>query len=119
MAWSFSGHTPVYLQIAERIRGDIIGGIYPPNSQVPSVRQLALTAAVNPNTVQHALTALEAEGIIYSEGTAGRFVTDNTELISAARHKAAKELVRSFVAQAQQLSIDRAELIKMIEEENT
>ncbi|MBQ4105237.1 MAG: GntR family transcriptional regulator [Clostridia bacterium] len=119
MAWSFDKHTPVYLQIAERIRNEIIVGNYPPASQVPSVRQLALTAAVNPNTVQHALTALEAEGLIYSEGTAGRFVTTDAELIASARHTAAKELVDEFLKQAASLSISRDELIKMIEEETT
>lgn len=118
MAWSFSGHTPVYVQIADRIRDDILCGVYPPKSQIPSVRQLALTAAVNPNTVQHALAALETEGIICSEGTAGRFVTDDKALISAARHKAAQEFVRSFTQQAKKLSISKEELIKMIEEED-
>lgn len=117
MAWSFDKHTPVYMQIAQRIRNEIISGAYPPHSQIPSVRQLALTAAVNPNTVQHALTALEAEGIIYSESTSGRFVTDDIELIASARSMAARALVNDFIRQAEDLSISRAELIKMIEEE--
>lgn len=117
MAWSFDKHTPVYLQIAGRIRNDIIRGVYPPHSQIPSVRQLALTAAVNPNTVQHALTALEAERLIYSESTAGRFVTGNTELIESAKQQAARELVEDFLMRAQELSITKEELIRMIEEE--
>ena len=54
MAWSFDKHTPVYIQIADRIRSEIITGEYPPESQIPSVRQLAYMAAVNPNTVQRA-----------------------------------------------------------------
>ncbi|MBQ2943279.1 MAG: GntR family transcriptional regulator [Ruminococcus sp.] len=118
MAWSFDKHTPVYLQIAERIRNNIIRGVYPPNSQIPSVRQLALLAAVNPNTVQHALTALELEGIIYSESTTGRFVTDNEELINSARVQAAHKLVSQFMKSAQELSISKDELITMIKEEN-
>lgn len=118
MAWSFDKHSPVYLQIASRIRAEIISGNYPPKSQIPSVRQLALVAAVNPNTVQHALTALEAEGIICSEGTAGRFVTDNEALIAQARKAAARALVAEFMHNAHRLSIDKEELIKMIEEES-
>ena len=118
MAWSFDKHTPVYLQIAGRIRNDIIRGVYPPGSQIPSVRQLALLAAVNPNTVQHALTALESEGLIYSESTAGRFVTQHKKLIEAAKRDAARELVTDFLQKAQELSITRDELIKMLEEEN-
>lgn len=116
MAWSFDKHTPVYLQIAARIRAEIIRGTYPPNTQIPSVRQLAVTAAVNPNTVQHALVALESEGLIYSESTSGRFVTDNEELIQLARHRAAGEMVEDFLRQAGELSISKEELIKMIEE---
>ena len=117
MAWSFDKHTPVYLQIAERIRNDIISGVYLPVSQIPSVRQLALTAAVNPNTVQHALTVLEGEGLIFSESTSGRFVTSDTELIEKARKNAAREFVSTFLRYAQQLSFSRDEIINMIEEE--
>ena len=118
MAWSFDKHTPVYLQIAERIRNNIISGVYPPSSQIPSVRQLALTAAVNPNTVQHALTALEGEGLIYSESTSGRFVTSDTELILKAKREAAKEFVGIFLKYAEGLSLSPQELIKLIEEES-
>lgn len=118
MAWSFDKHTPVFVQIAERIRADIISGVYPPSSQIPSVRQLALTAAVNPNTVQHALTALEAEGLIYSESTSGRFVTDNLELIHKAKREAAQKLIMEFLRKAQELSITKEELIEMIKEES-
>ena len=117
MAWSFDRHTPVYLQIADRIRNEIIKGTYEPNSQIPSVRQLALEAAVNPNTVQRALSALEAEGLIYSESTAGRFVTEDEGLIAGAKGKAAKDFVAAFLRQAEELSITPKELIKMIEEE--
>ena len=118
MAWSFDKHTPVYLQIASRIRSDIIKGVYPPASQIPPVRQLATVAAVNPNTVQHALTALEAEGIIYSQGTSGRFVTSDIELLAKAKKDAAKDFVQQFLCKAEELSISRKELIELIEEES-
>ena len=52
MAWSFDRNTPVFVQIADRIRRDVISGIYPPGEKIPTVRQLAAIAAVNPNTVQ-------------------------------------------------------------------
>ena len=64
MAWSFTADKPVYLQIAKRITGLVLSGEYKSGEQIPSVRQLALEAAVNPNTVQHAFTYLEDEGII-------------------------------------------------------
>ena len=118
MSWSFDKHTPVYIQIADKICTQIITGEYAPEAQIPSVRQLAFVAAVNPNTVQRALTELENEGIIYSKGTLGRFVTSNKALIEQARHRAAKQLVSNFVNQAKLLNISKEEIIKMIEEEN-
>ncbi len=116
VSWSFDKHKPVYIQIAERIRSEIITGEYPPQSQIPSVRQLAFMAAVNPNTVQRALTELEDEGIIYSKGTSGRFVTDDLALIENARRKVAQSVVDDFVIQAKRLGITKAEIIRMVEE---
>ncbi len=118
MAWSFNEHNPVWLQIANRLKMDIINGIYKPNEQIPTVRQLAVEAAVNPNTVQRALSSLEEEGIICSAGTVGRFVTDNEEILSAARKTAVTELVCEFIKRAEQMSISPAELINLIEEES-
>jgi len=118
VSWSFDKHTPVYIQIADKICTQIITGEYPPEAQIPSVRQLACMAAVNPNTVQRALTELENEGIIASKGTLGRFVTGDQKLIEQARHRAAKQLVSDFVKQAKVLNISGEELIKLIEEES-
>ncbi len=117
MAWSFNEHTPVWMQIADRLRNEIINGSYKPNEQIPTVRQLAVSAAVNPNTVQRALSALEDEGIIYSAGTVGRFVTDNEEILSAVRGKAVTELVKEFLKRAEEMSITPEELKELIEEE--
>ena len=117
MAWSFDEYTPVYLQIADRIRKGILSGTYPPNSQIPPVRQLALTAAVNPNTVQHALTELENEGIIHSRGTQGRFVTGDSDKLARARYDEAKKMVQNFLIMAEELSLSTDDLINMIREE--
>lgn len=118
MSWSFDKHTPVYIQIADKICTQIITGEYAPEEQIPSVRQLAVVAAVNPNTVQRALAELENEGIIYSKGTLGRFVTSDKSLIEQARRRAAKQLVSDFINQAKRLNISKEELNKMVEEEN-
>lgn len=74
MAWQFRGHSPVYRQIVRHIRADILNGRYQPDEQIPPVRQLAMEASVNPNTMQRALSALEDEGLLVSRGTVGRFV---------------------------------------------
>lgn len=119
MAWNFSENSPVWLQIKTRIRNKIISGEYGPDEQIPTVRQLAVTAAVNPNTVQRALVMLEEDGLIYSNGTIGRFVTSDEEVLRAARTAAVKELVQDFVKKAEYISATREELIAMLKEEFT
>ena len=76
MAWKFNNESPIYLQIVEIIKTQIAQGVLKPGDQVPAVRELAVTAGVNPNTMQKALAELEREGVLYSQRTAGRFVAD-------------------------------------------
>lgn len=116
MAWKFTTDRAVYLQIAERIEKAVLSGVYPPGEQLPSVRQLALEAAVNPNTVQHAFTELENQGIIYSRGTLGRFVTQDTETIEACRREMAQQLVQQFLKDLAQLGVSTEQAITMIKE---
>lgn len=118
MSWSFSSDRPVYVQLAQRIRNNIVTGVYPPGSQIPSVRQLAVTAAVNPNTVQHAFAELESEGLLVSRGTTGRFVTEDPAMIERCRQQQARALVREFINSASHISISREQLIEMIREED-
>jgi DNA-binding transcriptional regulator YhcF (GntR family) len=117
MAWSFAPGRAVYIQVAERIRRWVITGRYGCGEQIPSVRQIALDAAVNPNTVQHAFTELECEGIIVSRGTLGRFVTDDKEVIKQARIKEATALVSEFASSASSLSLTLDEIISLLKEE--
>jgi len=117
MAWSFSPDRPVYVQLSEIIRKRIVSGEYSPAEQIPSVRQLAVEAAVNPNTVQRALADLESDGLVESHGTLGRFVTAHPEVISAAREEDAKKLVLDFITSARQMSLSDEIIEKMIKEE--
>ena len=114
MAWSFSPHRPVYYQVAERIRQSILSGEYASGEQIPSVRQLALEAAVNPNTIQHAFSELEDQVLIVSRGTTGRFVTEDIDVIDRCRELEAKILVEEFTQRALQLRIPCDTLIEMI-----
>ena len=117
MAWSFTSGKAVYLQIADRIIKSVLSGEYQPGEQIPTVRQLALEAAVNPNTVQHAFSELENEGIIISKGTLGRFVTEDTQVVENCRKKMAYQLVLDFIGNMEQLSISKDQAVAMIEEE--
>lgn len=116
MAWHFSSDRPVYIQIADRITRSVLSGEYKPGEQIPTVRQLALEAAVNPNTVQHAFSDLENEGLIISKGTSGRFVTENKEIIEQSRNKLAKKIVCDFIKNTNSLSLTKEQVISMIEE---
>lgn len=116
MAWSFTSDRPVYLQIADRITKSVLSEEYQAGEQLPTVRQLAMEAAVNPNTVQHAFAELENEGIIISKGTLGRFVTEDTQVVEICRKKMAERLVLSFVENMEQLSLSKEQAIAMIEE---
>ena len=94
MNWKFSGDRPVYQQIMALIRGAILRGELPPGGKVPSVRDLAAEAQVNPNTMQRALTELEREGLLVSGGTSGRTVTQDTGILTALREDTLGELAR-------------------------
>ena len=117
MAWNFSADKLIYIQIADRIIMSIISGEYAPGAQIPSVRQLALEAAVNPNTVQHAFTELENEGVIISKGTVGRYVTEDEKIIEKCRKKTAEQTIKAFAQSIQPLGLQKSEIIKMLEEE--
>ena len=116
--------SPVYVTVSEScpyktledIKTAVLSGKYPAGEQIPSVRQLAQEAAVNPNTVQHAFTELENEGVIISQGTLGRFVTDNAEIIERCRKEMAQKIVRNFLSDLNALSIDKEQAIKLIKE---
>ena len=119
MPWQFNQTEAVFLQIANRLKREILSGKYAPDEQLPSVRQLAAEAAVNPNTVQKSLTFLEEQGLLYTKGTIGRFVTPDLEVIERAREHLRRETVRSWLSQLHELNISTEELIQYIREEDT
>lgn len=94
MNWKLTGDSPVYQQIMAAIRGAILKGELEPGGKVPSVRDLAAQAQVNPNTMQRALNELEREGLLVSGGTAGRTVTQDETVLNAMREKTLRELAK-------------------------
>ena len=94
MNWKFSGDRPVYQQIMENIRGAVLRGELPPVGKIPSVRDLAAAAQVNPNTMQRAMTELEREGLLVSGGTSGRTVTEDPEILREMRERILEELAK-------------------------
>ncbi len=94
MNWKLTGDSPVYQQIMAAIRGSILKGELPPGGKVPSVRDLAAQAQVNPNTMQRALTELEREGLLVGGGTSGRTVTRDETILNAMREETLQALAR-------------------------
>lgn len=97
MEWSFSSDRPIYLQLMEQIKLGIVAGSYTPGQRLPSVRELAAEASVNPNTMQKALSELEREGLVYSQRTSGRFISEDTAMIDAVKQELAQEQVSRFL----------------------
>lgn len=116
MSWKFNTRIPVFMQIVRRLRADILMGKYAAEEQIPSVRQLAFEASVNPNTVQRALTCLETEGLLYTRGTVGRFVTGDEQVLRHAKERMHREILEELVSDALAMGIEREELISFIQE---
>ena len=109
----------MYMQIMEHIRGAILMGEYKAGGRIPPVRELAAQAQVNPNTMQRALLELEGEGLLVTDGTVGRYVTEDTAVLETMRHKAVDALVHHCAAQFRGLGIsmqDAAQMLIMLEE---
>ena len=115
MEWNFRNDQPIYSQLTQRLTEAIVSGIYAPGEKLPSVRELALEAGVNPNTVQRALTELEREGLVFSQRTAGRVVTENENMIVNAKLRIADERVSEFLRSMKTLGCGRQEIISLIE----
>lgn len=116
MPWNLDSSRPIYLQIIERVQMGIITGRYQPGDKLPSVRDLAQEAAVNPNTMQKALSELERSGLIYSQRTSGRFITEDKELIHQMKKELAAAEVSAFVAHMKQLGITPEEIRQLLAE---
>ena len=114
MSWELNNMQPIYLQVAERIGRRIISGEYPPGGKLPPVRELAVEAGVNPNTMQRAMTELEEEGLVYAQRTSGRFITEDTARIAEVRSEAAQRSVRKFLGEMSGLGLSGAEITQLV-----
>lgn len=114
MQWELTPDRPVYLQLIEQIQAGIISGYFNPGDKLPSVRDLAAEAAVNPNTMQKALSELERTGLIYTNRTSGRFITSDTELIQNLKKQSAKSQIKEFLDRMALLGFQPEETLDLI-----
>lgn len=115
MAWIFENDRPIYTQLLEQIRLHIITGTYPIGSKLPSVRDLAAEASVNPNTMQKALSELERSGLIYSQRTSGRFVTEDAGMIKQIKEDMALKQIKEFINLMKSLGFEPEETALLVE----
>ena len=116
MEWKFRSDLPIYSQLVEQIKLGIVSGNLLPGERLMSVRDMATEAGVNPNTMQRALQELERDGMVYSQRTAGRFVTENMKVIERAKQKFAEEQIRSFLEAMKKLGFQREEILLLLKE---
>ena len=116
MAWELNSDRPIYTQILEITQTRIISGIYKPGEKLPSVRELAAQASVNPNTMQKAFAELEKSGLITTQRGSGRSVTEDTIMIEQVQKQIAVLQIKNFFEKMKELGYDNDHILKLVEE---
>jgi DNA-binding transcriptional regulator YhcF (GntR family) len=114
MSWDFADGTPIWRQIVVRIKSAVAGGRLAPGEKIASVRDLAMEAGVNPNTMQRALAQLEQEGILRTERTNGRYVTEDTKVLDALRNQLAHEVVAELYRKLRALGMNDDQIMMAV-----
>lgn len=114
MQWHIDSERPVYIQLIEQIKSGIISGYFKPGDKVPSVRDLASQAGVNPNTMQKALAELEREELVYTNRTSGRYITSDTEIIKTLKVESANNIVIDFLDNMKKLGFTKKETLEIL-----
>lgn len=114
MPWDLDNDRPIYLQLMEKIQQDIIAGQYKPGDKLPSVRDLAVEAAVNPNTMQKALSELERSGLVYAQRTSGRFITEDEQMLKKMKREQAAQYICEFFEKMRSLGFQDEETLSLI-----
>lgn len=116
MPWDLNSDRPIFIQLIEKIQIDIISGKYAPGDKLPSVRELAQKASVNPNTMQKALAELERTGLVYSQRTSGRFITEDIGMMEQLKTELAEKVITEFLGDMQKLGYQKKETLSFLTE---
>jgi DNA-binding transcriptional regulator YhcF (GntR family) len=116
MKWQFKPGLPIYQQLVSIMKNSIANGTYPAGAKLPPVREIAMEAGVNPNTMQRAFATLEQEGLLYSVRTSGRFVTEDQNMLNNLRKDLSGDYIRELVSQLTQLGMSREEILAAVSE---
>ncbi len=115
-SWNLTSDRPVFIQIMEKLKLDIVTGVYKSGDKLPSVRDLASEASVNPNTMQRAFSELERDGLVFTMRTNGRFITEDQSMIDDLKEKMAVNTISDFLENMQRLGYSGKDTIRLISE---
>ena len=110
MGWNFKSGIPIYSQIVDEMTMRIASGIYQPGEKLPSVRELATNAGVNPNTMQRALAELKRRGLVYSERTSGRYVTREEAVLKSLHEELARRYFQELDVKLRKIGLSGEEI---------
>lgn len=113
----FDNDRPIYIQLVEQLKLFIISGVFTPGQRIASVRDLAMEARVNPNTMQKALSELEDMRLIYTKRTSGKFITEDQELINKYKKDMALEAAVHYLSDMKKIGFSRKEAINFLKED--
>ena len=120
MEWDIRNDQPIYTQLIQQVTLAILSGTFPCGGRLPPVREMAAEAGVNPNTMQRALAELERTGLVYTQRTAGRFVTEDAAVVDSSKQELAHQQIGAFLHRMERMGYDReqtAQLVRSWEEE--
>jgi len=114
MPWDLKSDRPIYTQLIEQIELKILSGEFPPGTRLPSVRDMAQEASVNPNTMQRALAKLEEDGLVVTHRTSGRTITEDADMIKQVKYQLAEKQIVEFIEKMQFMGFEKREILTLI-----
>jgi len=110
----FDKNIPIYLQIEQQIKLDIIKNKYKPGEKIPSVREYALMLKINPNTINRALLELEEEGLINTQRTSGKYITEDKKIIENLKQQYIKNTTNDFLNKMEEINVSKKEILELL-----
>lgn len=110
----FDKNIPIYLQIEEQIKLDIIKNKYQPGEKIPSVREYALMLKINPNTINRALLELEEEGLINTQRTSGKYITEDIKTIEKLKQQYIETTTNEYLNKMKEINVSKKEILELL-----
>ena len=115
MDWQFDSSMPIYTQLVYKIELAIVSGEFVRGQRLSAVRDMAAEAGVNPNTMQRAFQELERQGLVYTQRSSGRYVTEDMTVIENTKQALARENIKNFMDSMRRIGYSREEIIRLLE----